>query len=867
MAARSGGLQSPIGTILPIMTRLETRPLPGLTTLVALCLGLASPASAQVDVHTDFDLAGWSRNGVVKVTSDDLPNLWMDRLIDGSRRTSVGVEGKALVKLLVNFEPPQYVRKVGLRPGDDDAYEVVLDAVEADGSRYAFGQKVVSDGDEALFRPIDALLSRIELTVENLTVEPETLSVEIAELRIGGRLTVLSLDMEGVPERLPKGGSFPVRVVGQDSHGGRPELTTMSQLAVTPRRALIDRSKGRVEARVAGAISIAPRLDTLEGETRYMLVTDLGPPPPAPQSFKGMAAIELALEGQPPFEIFRRGQGEKEGRSLGKAWSQRFIDESIEPGVAYLYTVRGLDRFGNPATVQSEETRVRTLTRAPFGQVDMGRLPVLVLLYADSMAAGEPERIVESLERARTFLFVHSGGQLLIENTYLWMAGPTPDTTGPSMENINAQLGQYDLPDDAFGVVYAVANDLSGAHGNFELLGGMGGAMGREPGVPTPPGAMGGDPAVAWVFLHELHHVLAGRIASSVGCRDLASGDLAQDFRFGPLGSSRGKTRDLGEAWDGLAALARDTSYWQDVTSPYRRPLELLDSDGDGLPDEDPRVPLDEARFGSDPLLVDSDGDGLGDIDELRAGLYSPSDPRQTDSDGDGLNDGSDPWPLSDFTGVIPHGETPALLATGPRSRQAVKAIELAACWNEDALTLAITTSAPSDVFIDLDGSGTLGRWESDVRVAADGLAPGSDVWAGPARLSLRGHQEPLGVFIGGRRLAGVVPTIEALADGRSRLTVRLPAALGPGAADASSPAGAPTVSGLRLKPGTVLGLAVTIRPARSGGTPPFNAFAPILAPAAKSPGEAGVTQPWISLFETHRLQDAVLSAPANDEG
>lgn len=840
-------------------TRRHTLALPA---LVALCVCLGGRAPAQVEVHSDFDLAGWAANGVVTVSSDELPALWMDRLIDGSRRTSVGVTGRSRVSLFIDFEPPQYVRKVGLRPGDNDEYEVLLTAVDAAGNRYSFGDKVVSDGDEALFRPVDATLSRIEFTVENLRIDPEVASVEIAEVRVGGRITVLSLNLEGVPERLPKGGLFPVRVVGLDSHGGHPDLTSVSQLAITPRRALKERSRNRVEARIAGAIAIAPRLDTLVGETRHLLVSDPGPPPPAPRSFIGFGAVELSLEGEPPFEIYRRGQGEKEGRALGTVWSRRFIDESIEPGVAYLYSIRRLDRFGNQATGLSLETRVRTLTRAPFGQVDRGRLPVLVVLYTDSMEPGEAERIVESLERARTFLFVQSGGRLLVDNTYLHMAGPTPDTRGPSMDAVATQLERYGIPDGAFGVVYAVANDLVGAHGNFELLGGMGGAMGRGPGVPTPTAALGPDPPAAWVYLHELNHVLAGRIATSVGRRDLASGDLAQDFRFGPLGSARGRSRDLGEAWDGLAALARDNVFWDDVQAPYRQPLVLLDSDGDGLPDKDPRVPIDEARFGSDPQLSDSDGDGLGDADEARAGLYGPSNPRLADSDGDGLPDGMDPWPLCDFSGAIPFGDTPVPLASGPRSEQ--PEIALAACWTEEALTLSITTARPSEVFIDLDGSGALGRWESDVIVTGDGLAGGSDVWAGPARLALRGHHKPLGVFIGERRLEGVMPTVEELPDG-VRLTVRLPAALGPGARDASSLPGSPTVSGLRLQPGTVLGLAVTVRGARPGGNPPFDAFAPAAADDNNALTDASA--PWVSLFETHRLLDAVLGAKEDGEG
>ena len=58
-------------------------------------------------------------------------------------------------------------------------------------------------------------------------------------------------------------------------------------------------------------------------------------------------------------------------------------------------------------------------------------------------------------------------------------------------------------------------------------------------------------------------------------------------------------------------------------------------------------------------------------------------------------------------------------------------------------------------------------------------------------------------------------------------------------------PRGAPRVRGLRLEPGTVLGLAVTVRPSRPDDPAPFEAF----------PSDGS----WASLFETHRLYDATL--------
>lgn len=67
----------------------------------------------------------------------------------------------------------------------------------------------------------------------------------------------------------------------------------------------------------------------------------------------------------------------------------------------------------------------------------------------------------------------------------------------------------------------------------------------------------------------------------------------------------------------------------------------LLDSDGDGLSDED------ERRIGTDPFRKDTDGDGIPDGDEVRLGL----DPLKADTDGDGIIDGLDKYPLDPSAG------------------------------------------------------------------------------------------------------------------------------------------------------------------------------------------------------------------------
>jgi hypothetical protein len=66
-----------------------------------------------------------------------------------------------------------------------------------------------------------------------------------------------------------------------------------------------------------------------------------------------------------------------------------------------------------------------------------------------------------------------------------------------------------------------------------------------------------------------------------------------------------------------------------------------LDSDGDGLTDEE------ERQLGTNPFNPDTDGDGISDGDEVRLGLN----PLRADTDGDGIIDGLDKYPLDPNAG------------------------------------------------------------------------------------------------------------------------------------------------------------------------------------------------------------------------
>jgi len=810
---------------------------------LAAALALAAPpalsSAAPEIVVAGFDLLGWRRLGVLQAQAPELQSGGPESVLDGDHVTTARAVAASGTWAL-DFAPAQTLRRVAVVPAGDAPQRVTLTVVELDGDRFAAGEQELLPGAAATFHLMDVAAQRLEVAVARLDEQP---GAALADVLVEGRLDLVGLALDGVPDELPEGASFPLRVRGRDSLGGHPDLTGIAQVVVTPAPALLV-AGARAMTRIQGPVALEARLGGLAGGPVSLLVTPLDPPPPAPAALTGTRVVELHLEGEPPFEVFRRAAGEKLAVSLGRTLRNVFHDETVQAGAAYSYSARRVDLLDNALTASGPETRVRTHARPPAGMREVGRVPVLLALFTDSLPPAERDALMVSVQSARSFAWRHTLGRVLLDPVVLEIPGPVPVTAGPTMVAIEARLRELGVKDDRFSVVAAVAREFEGDYSGFRLLGNAAGLLLRGTPVPTPPGALGPAPHFAWSLLHELHHAGGALVLETAG-EILPTGHPDQDFRLGLLGATGGQPFDAGEAWDLQAALLAGFDGWSRLGLPWVRPLELRDTDGDGLADDDPRLPLDERLLGTDPARADTDADGLGDLTELAAGLYRGTDPLRADTDADGVADGFDAFPLSNFTGIIAAGRTPRPLASvrDPHATDG-SSIEVSACWSRSALTFSIVTDEPCDAFLDLDGSGRLGPWESDVNTGSL-EAPAGDAWTGPLRLALRAHTQPLGVYLGGRPVRDALVASEAVGDGRHRLVVVLPPNLGPGRSDGYVPQDAPLVGGLRLRPGTVLGLALTLRPSRDSDPQPFEAF----------PDDAS----WFSVFETHRLVDAVL--------
>jgi hypothetical protein len=217
----------------------------------------------------------------------------------------------------------------------------------------------------------------------------------------------------------------------------------------------------------------------------------------------------------------------------------------------------------------------------------------------------------------------------------------------------------------------------------WEFYNSGGGTFGIDEWAKGIPGRSqflgGGD--TAWLATHEYHHQIESLGAFSLANRE---DDRVIFDHFAPR--RRVKREDgtwdewtwstswkHGEHWDGIAYFDRMLTPVQWLRLHFGQTLPVADADGDGVPDDDPRLPFDEKRFGSDPHKVKTDG-AMDDFTKIKlstwascapltttwnkgtspnpllakegaGGRFMPN-PHSVDSDGDGLPDTADPYPL-----------------------------------------------------------------------------------------------------------------------------------------------------------------------------------------------------------------------------
>ncbi|MFN3648397.1 MAG: fibronectin type III domain-containing protein [Armatimonadota bacterium] len=256
-------------------------------------------------------------------------------------------------------------------------------------------------------------------------------------------------------------------------------------------------------------------------------------------------------------------------------------------------------------------------------------------------------------------------------------------------------------------------------------------------GIPGRSQYLGGGDT-AWLACHELHHNLESHGAFSLSNRE----DERIVFNhYEPrrrVVQPNGETAEMawttssrhGEHWDGMAYWDRQLSDAQWLRMYFGYTLTVADADGDGFPDADSRLPLDEKRFGSDPKRAATDGN-LGDLRKVMLSTWVPSclqaswnkppfqairpDPRNPDTDRDGLTDDVDPYPLYAWepfiwplrAAVDGNAEEWSGIPVGGETREGGMDVVFKQAHDESAYYGLFTLRGPwRRVYVTLDGEG-----------------------------------------------------------------------------------------------------------------------------------------------------------------
>ena len=447
-------------------------------------------------------------------------------------------------------------------------------------------------------------------------------------------------------------------------------------------------------------------------------------------------------------------------------------------------------------------------------ELRLKNLRVLVVIYRGAPEAEgrltdeDLEGIGTGVELGRLFYFRNTGGRLNLELQRMVVDAAAPDNAGPTYDNIAADLRARGVQDNQYDGVFATGVGFTGNWGGFQALGKTGAAMG----IPDRRGGLTWWPedrpevwyGLAWTFVHEFQHALDLVICGAQLPQMLHGHPYADSaeshFTWGHKGAQH-------FSWQ--ACLLREFgANVLDLRGARAEWLAIEDGDGDGLADDDARLPMDEARFGSDRGLPDTDGDGLNDLAEFTADLYRGSDPINPDTDGDGLRDGQDPAPTVAIAARLPYaaagplvdGEAdatyaPLFLHAYAGSALAPPEARVEACWHEDGLFLLARTPEAADLALEVDSSPENGYWE------------GGDTYL--MRATRDGQ-----VLFDGLGLEGEVPGAQATW-GKDGLEAFIPAVIGQGVSNEINWGGKrrpeDRTDGLHLAAGRQVGLNVTL--------------------------------------------------------
>ena len=684
--------------------------------------------------------------------------------------------------------------------------------------------------------------------------------VHINEWELLGPVAIHSLEVVPAALELPHPGAWPYACIGKDAAAVAHTITGDVVWSSSHPEVAAVAADGTVTTTGTGTTVIHAGLGLL-ADSGDLTVT---PPGPAPGDLAATAyhtTAHLTWDAGPGntagYVIYRRtADGSYPSEPTARVGPrQDHTDHGLTPGETYFWKIAAHDIQHNILTDFAKTSA--TLLASIAGLKRIAAPKLLIALYHGEMTPAEKDAAIAGLQLALDWYYRNSGQRFFMDATWMLIEAPVPDK-GSGYAAIEADLRARGVTDGQYDLCFTTGADIGVCQGGYLIFNGTARASkALVCGVPYPAKDPGTNYVLTWAFTHEIHHAIDTMVDDAGGA------DMLYDhFPWNYPSPLDGRHIDWGPHYDGISKIMRvydDYAGWSGVN--HGDYIEVWDTDGDDLADSDPRVAMDEARFGSTVGMADSDMDGLSDGREYDHQVYTSLDPGNPDTDGDGRLDGADPQPLYAIPDLIAYTASPPVLdgSVEPKwstlrtgyffTRQASDfGFEAYANFDANYLYLAFRSTRPSMYYrLALDGSGDLGRYESDVRHPdadpGDRATWYADVYAEGNHIEISPFSPVASVYDVGAIPGSQVET--GSSGGWYTTEVRIPRTLPHGCAYTYFPPTAPVVEGLQFMPGRIFGISVTL---------------------SDSPGDEFAGS-WTGLFETHGFVDFMLSGTGDLDG
>jgi len=345
---------------------------------------------------------------------------------------------------------------------------------------------------------------------------------------------------------------------------------------------------------------------------------------------------------------------------------------------------------------------------------------VLVVIYSNTAGSkilnSDISGLKNGIQLAREFIWRNSGCNLNLDIKYLEINEFKeqrffPDNGLLLPKFVENDFLKHNIQQNQYGIIFLIYSPPKGGgnYGGMKILGGTGYSFFRFPcrtSVLYPGENSQVNYGAAWLFTHEIQHSIDLVCYESSSVSEMWHGDKPLDYSI-----------NAGEQFSYQAEIFRNFNKYLEIKSPWGKVDHSKDRDNDGLPDNDPRIPIDELRFGSDVSKPDTDSDGLNDLQEFMSGIYKGSDPKNNDTDNDGKIDNDDRFPLHNLNSDIPK-MTPLMDSKWDSWYLISENLDFSMenffldiplntkiymCWDTNFLYFGCQMDAPADLHLDID--------------------------------------------------------------------------------------------------------------------------------------------------------------------